>query len=487
MHEVKFGLSKEDVTNEISKESCGFKQVYIEEPAGGEPSCDGEFEGMNIKETVETTEIQPREEENCDQEESEVMTVDNALDGVHTESDQMEYEKNLCKTFKNEENVNGDEKEVALPTETLEIIQEDEAIGEGQEDKIKHIEEQLVEEHGQWDQPDEEIVPEICEEVGWTDEASQCALQSDLQTEGKNEEKIPCEKEENACIFNPTTEDRHLGDYDKNAQIAMPMPKEELVIPEDIEVTKDSANEEVAESLELNENKPTVEFVVCHQKGHEDVEKNMGMEVEESSETIDKDTATTKDDLIIETSEDNINNYNEKADKEDLYDKVEDSSVGTRDSSMESNREAIWQAESLQESSMEPQQVKLIDQEVGGKIQEDTAVKEGKHDFQDSQITGGDSSSKLQVKAAECASQKSTEMFPIMADGTQSTDGTGNSEKTFIEKYVVELATPKDHSTNSTWLRMLIWTLFVMSLPSCSWFFGLSFVKNLWVLNSRHA
>lgn len=64
-------------------------------------------------------------------------------------------------------------------------------------------------------------------------------------------------------MVNPTTENR-------------PIPKEELITPEDIEVTKDAANEEVRQ-----------------QKGREDdVEKNMGMEVEESSKTIDTDTGT---------------------------------------------------------------------------------------------------------------------------------------------------------------------------------------------------
>lgn len=457
-----------------------FKQVCIEEQAEGQGSGDGELECMNTtKEAVETTELQSREEENAesccgDQEEDEVMAVGiNALDEVRT--DQMDYGKNLHKSLKIEgkelqgdnrevaieetecfqseaivygsdsevghealrpvldipaikhKNVNDDEKEVALYTEVLEII---EAIGGEEEDEIKHMEKQLVKERELCDQPVEEIVAEKCEEVGWMVEASARVEQSDLQTEGDNEQKTPLE--ENAW--------------------------------RDIEVTEDAANEEaVVKSLELEKNKPKLQFVACQQKGHEDdAERNMGTEVEESSETIDTDIATTKDDLIIETSqnadkgEHYINDYDDEVGEEDLSDETEDSY-----------------------SSMEPQQVKLIKREGEGKIQEDKSVEEGKHDFHDSKINRKGSLSELQVKAeAECNSQKNSEIIPTMADSTQFMDGKGNSEKTFTtEKCVVDVAALNDHSTNATRWRVLVWIVFVLSSLSYSWFFGLSFFK----------
>ncbi|KAI3449449.1 hypothetical protein Pfo_006114 [Paulownia fortunei] len=539
----------------------------------------------------------------------------------------------LTVLLSNKKNVNCDEKEGALPTEIVEIIQEDEAIEGSQEDQVKYIEEQMVKGQEKCDQPEEGIVHETCEEVGWTGEASQSHLPSD-PTEVK-EDKIPCEStEENACIVHPTPENRqfdlpmlkeelispddievtkedeanedktstqfvicqpkdHEDDAKKNIakevedelispedievtkedgatvevaeslvlnenktsmQFVICQPEdheddakkniakeveEELISPEDIEVTKeDGANVEVAEGLVLNENKTSMQFAVCQPKDHEDdlerniekeveeelirpenievtkedvtneevdesaevtgnktsvefvvgqpkqredsVETNIVGEVEDSSETTDTGVATAKDDSIMEMSEheekgeDNIKDF---IDETALSDEVEEISVGTGDSSMESNSEAVWPAESLQESSMEPQQVKLIDQEVEGKIQEDRPVKKEKHDSKDSQIIGGDSSFEPhQVKSEESNFQKSSETLPTVADSSQFPDGKGNSETTFI-KYVVELATLKDHPTNSTRRRMLIGTLSVLSSLSCSWFFGLSFVK----------
>lgn len=75
--------------------------------------------------------------------------------------------------------------------------------------------------------------------------------------------------------------------------------------------------------------------------------------------------------------------------------------------------EALWQAEW---PTVAPQRVKLVSYEVGGKVQEDKAV---------------------------------------------------------VKEYEVE----KDEQASSTRLRMIVWTLSVLSSFSCSWFFDLSYAK----------
>ncbi|PIN08767.1 hypothetical protein CDL12_18664 [Handroanthus impetiginosus] len=124
------------------------------------------------------------------------------------------------------------------------------------------VQEQLATEHKQHDLPDEEFVMEKCEEMF----------------------PLPMSKKEIAC--------------------------------EDIEVTKDEENEQVVDSLELKENMPIAQFVVCEPKGHEHhIEENMVTEViEESFGTIDTDTTITRDDLTVESSED------EDADEDNSYD-----------------------------------------------------------------------------------------------------------------------------------------------------------------------
>ncbi|PIN24152.1 Ubiquitinyl hydrolase 1 [Handroanthus impetiginosus] len=240
--------------------------------------------------------------------------------------------------------------------------------------------------------------------------------------------------------------------------------EEELISPKDTAVIN-----------ELNDNEIPKEQADNYQpKDHEDdMEGNIVTEVDEDvispdnigvtkedseNEEVEVGIAKAEDDMIMETSEDEekVTSEDEEKGEANLSDEVKEDSVGTGDSSTESNSEAIWPAESLQETSVEPEK-KLIDQEVEGKIQEDKPVEEGEYNSQDP----------YQVKAEESDSWKISANQPTQVVSSQFRSKNGDSDKTFVKKYAV----------NSTRWRMLIGALFVVLSLSCSWFFGLSFIK----------
>ncbi|KAL2239008.1 UNVERIFIED_CONTAM: hypothetical protein Sindi_1092500 [Sesamum indicum] len=246
-----------------------------------------------------------------------------------------------------------------------------------------------------------------------------------------------------------------------------------MIINTSIAATKDDLTMEMNEDEKDEDNDKTSEqFVVGQPKKHEDnVEGNTDEEVEDTSVISDTGIATEKEDSFIgmkeddEKGEDNVKDFQDETYSSD---EVEESSVETGDSSTESNSDAVWPAESRQEASREPQEVKLIDQEVEGKIQEDKAGKEGENDFQKSKGNRENSYYEAhRVKAGGRNSKKSSENFPTVLDSSQFPDGKGESEKTFIKKYVA----------NASRRMMLIAALSVLTSLSCSWFFGLSSVK----------
>lgn len=317
-----------------------------------------------------------------------------------------------------QENVD-DEKQDYLSNEAVEIIFDGEAIQQVEEDQLKRNEEYLVQEQEKCNELDEEIVPHKGEEEK---EDRQC------------EENI----EKNDYIDNSTPESRQLGVSNKeDVQIlAMHLPEFEPISPEEMEVSQDDAvNGEIG-----------VPF--CQHKDTEyEVEKNIENEVEHSSETIDTGIATLKDqeDIIDGTDGD-----------DDLSDEAEQNIDGIVDSSStESNLGSVWHAEAIQEPSIETQQEKLVNQEIEGKIQEDTTVKRGIHELHP---------------------------YKIISDNTQITNGRCNSAKSFIERRMVDLATLKDHSKNSSTGKALLVAIPVLSSVSCSWFFGLSFDKFCFVV-----
>ncbi|KAG8389518.1 hypothetical protein BUALT_Bualt02G0237700 [Buddleja alternifolia] len=524
MHEEKIQSTEEDITIEPSKQSINFEQ---EEIAKRETISDGDIQ--DCKESVELTEMKPIEEEHtevcCDQEESEVgvdvdhmeeqkslhmevkieekelegcfsddgdmseekceETIDeteedvakivlelgngnqeavgtgnSVLEAIASESHTEDWQKAICPVFETsvieQETVNGDEKEGVISTESVEISQEDEGNEGFEKDETGNVVEQLVKENEKFDPLGEGIVP------------GKCGLQIIVQ-----EEKIPSENrqfgeimpkeglgspemakdggeneeiDENLEIIKSETLVKdHEDDDERNISKEV---EEELISSQDIAVEEDDeSNEEVSEIREVNENES-----LLPEDDEVEVEVNpIKQEIEESLETID----TNNNGGIMKMGEHDINDYNDEADETDLSEEVNESSVETGDSSMESMEEAAWPAESL---SLEPQLVKLIHQEVQGKIQEDKSVNR-------------DSSLKLhKVREEESNPDKSNENFTIMADSSKL-------KKSFIEKYKVDLATVKILHTNSTGRRMIIGILSVLSSLSCSWFFGLSFVK----------
>lgn len=315
------------------------------------------------------------------------------------------------------ENVD-DEKQDYLSSEAVEIIHDGEAIQQVEEDQLKRNEEYLVQEQEKCDELDEEIVPHKGEEEK---EDRQC------------EENI----EKNDYIDNSTPESRQLGVSGKeDVQIlAMHLPEFEPISPEELEVSQDDAvNGEIG-----------VPF--CQHKGAEyEVEKNIENEVEDSSETIDTGIATVKDQEDIVDGTDG---------GDDLSDEAEQNIDGIVDSSSPSNLESVWHAEAIQEPSIETQQEKLVNQEIEGKIQEDTTVKRGIHELHP---------------------------YKNISDNTQIINGRCSSAKSFIERHMVDLATLKDQSTNSSTRKALLVAIPVLSSVSCSWFFGLSFDKFCFVV-----
>ncbi|KAK4418106.1 hypothetical protein Salat_2223300 [Sesamum alatum] len=222
-----------------------------------------------------------------------------------------------------------------------------------------------------------------------------------------------------------------------------------VIIDTGIAATKDDS---IVELNEDDEKETSEQFVVVQLKQYEDdVAENTAEGVEDSSVIIHRGIATAKEDSFTEMNEDDVKDFHDETYSSD---EADESSVETGDSSTESNSDAVWPAESRQEASRVPQQVKLIYQEVEGKIQEDKAGREGEHDFQ-------------QVKAGGRNSQKGSVNFPSVVDRRQFLNGKGEPEKSFIKKYVA-IASRR---------MMLIAALSVISSLSCSWFFGLSSVK----------
>ncbi|XP_073145103.1 uncharacterized protein [Henckelia pumila] len=315
------------------------------------------------------------------------------------------------------ENVDHDEKQDFLSSEVPEIIHDGEAIQQEEDDQLECIEGHLVHECEKCIEPDEEIIPQKGEEE-------------------KEEENV----EENGYIDNTTPENRQLGDSGReDVQIlAMHLPENEPISPDEMKVAEDDAvNEEIEVSF-------------CQHKDTEDeIAKNVENEVEDSCGTIDTGIATA------ENEENIIDGTDGDEDLSDDYE-AEQSTEGTVDTSIESNIGGGGvPAEAIHEPSIKTQQEKLVNREIEGKIQEDTTAKRGKDVLHPNKI---------------------------IADNTQITNGRCNSAKTFIERYVVDLATLKSYSTNSGTRKALLVAIPVLSSVSCSWFFGLPFDKFCFVV-----
>ncbi|KAL8054749.1 hypothetical protein ABFX02_04G012600 [Erythranthe guttata] len=257
------------------------------------------------------------------------------------------------------ENVDGKEKERALPVE-----EEDEANEGSQEEQVKYIEEQLVKEdqipyeNRGFEEPmlKEELILHQDVEVVKDDGA--------IEEEGEGIETNE-EKEKSMQLVNSQPNEDEDDDEENIAEEI----KEELISHADVEVVKEEiANEKVV--AEMNENEALMQFVVVDQPKLGEGDYLIIMETSE-------DEANCKD---------NIKKIDYDEDETVLSDEVEETSEGSGDSSMESNSEAVYPVDSPQGTTVEPRETELLNQEVEGKIQEDKAIKKD-----DSQFIGEDS------------------------------------------------------------------------------------------------
>ncbi|KAL7151147.1 hypothetical protein ABFS83_04G012000 [Erythranthe nasuta] len=439
----KIPLTSEDVvSNEISKEIGNLEQVCIQEEEERETSQeDNGVEGVHIDQIEVQRNARIDEiKSNMEEQESKDLCSDNkeiAIESIKVDLaaiglESSESNSSLVSVSESQsesgvkafvplfdshviiehENVDGDEKERALPVE-----EEDEADEGSQEEQVKYIEEQLVK---------EDEIP--YENRGFEDSMhkEELILHEDVEVveeDGAIEEEDEGietneEKEKSMQIVNSQPNE---DEDDVEENIAEEI-KEELISHADVEVVKEEiANEKVV--AEMNGNEASMQFVVVDQPK---LGKGDYLIIMETSE----DDANCKD---------NIKKINYDEDETVLSDEVEETSEGSGDSSMESNSEAVYPVDSPQGTTVEPREMELLNQEVEGKIQEDKAIKK---DY--SQFTGEDS-----------------ESF--------ETQKVKSFNETFIKKYV-----KKNRRTYSTRQRMLIGILCALSSLSCSWFFGLS-------------
>ncbi|CAI9785597.1 unnamed protein product [Fraxinus pennsylvanica] len=249
-----------------------------------------------------------------------------------------------------------------------------------------------------------------------------------LQVELNAAEEISCnDDEETVCIDNTTPANSQCRDYDEHVHmlngsshftseiVIADHPKEELLFVEEIAALKEKAASGADdENLDVKEDNPLTQFLDYQQKEYEsDSEENDGEEIEVAFETTGGEDEEKVDDI-----EDESNNMA----VEDFADKLDENLEGIGNFSAESN--------------VNFKGMNLDCQEMEGKIEEDKAAREGKYNLHEYNI------------------HRSTE----------------NSS---IDKYVVELGT----QNNPMRKRILIGTFSVVSWISCSWFFGLSFVK----------
>ncbi|KAL7112611.1 hypothetical protein ACP275_04G012800 [Erythranthe tilingii] len=392
----KIPLTNEDVVpNEISKEIENLEQVCIQEE----------------EEERETNEMQPRQEEMIEVNEEEDNGVEGVridqidvqrIDEIKSNMEEQEW-KDFCSDNKEiaiesikvdlaaiglgssesdsslvsvsesqsesgvkafvpvfdsrviveHENVDGKEKERALPVE-----EEDEANEGSQEEQVKLVKEDRIpyENRGFEDSmlKEELILHEDVEVV-----KDDGAIEEEDEGIETNEEK-----EKSMQLVNSQPED----DVEENIAEEI---KEELISHEDVEVVKEEiANEKVV--AEINENEALMQFVVVDQPKLGEGDYLIIMETSE-------DEADCKD---------NIKKIDYDEDETVLSDEVEETSEGSGDSSMESNSEAVYPVDSPQGTTVEPRETELLNQEVEGKIQEDKAIKKD-----DSQFIGEDSES----------------------------------------------------------------------------------------------
>ncbi|KAL7172091.1 hypothetical protein ACSBR2_031729 [Camellia fascicularis] len=160
---------------------------------------------------------------------------------------------------------------------------------------------------------------------------------------------------------------------------------------EAIKVTKEEAANEATDAVHIEaEYNPKMQLIEEEQENDDGgiaVEKDEAIEtvVPTNQVAVDQDelqvtvlsedepqqvTVLSEDEDEDEDEDDDEMDVNEDEDEEEIVEKGEESSDGTGDSSMESNAEAIWPAESIQELSLEFKELKIINKTLDDKIDE---------------------------------------------------------------------------------------------------------------------
>ncbi|KAL2535274.1 eukaryotic translation initiation factor 5B-like [Forsythia ovata] len=453
------------------------KTVNVEEKqAEGDPVDDEEISAIKCEVAVETIdadqtagELQLSEEKTdicCDQEEGDgvhtnegkynqqiQVNIEENKVGGHCDGEIAKVDKTAGEIELEEERTNicGTQEPITTDFSETECIASENYGEDGQKFLQPAVGNLLVIEHGTTnDDKIEGLLP-----IG----TNENVLESNLQVELNTAEEIPCNKdEETVCIDNTMPANSQSRDYDEHEKTLSEQmlngsspfvseividdpPKEELLIAVEIAALKEeAANGEDDGNQDVKEDNPLVQLLDFQQKEYENGSvENAGEEIEVASETIGGEDEEKVDDIEDET--------NDMA-EEDFADKLDENLEGTGDFSAESNEEALRTAELLQGSLMKLQGVNLDYQEMEGKIEEDKAAREGKYNLLET--IEGDTA----AKAVEYNILQSTE----------------NSS---IDKYMMKLGT----QYKPTKKIILIGTVSVLSWISCSWFFGLSFVK----------
>ncbi|GMP87589.1 hypothetical protein CsSME_00039903 [Camellia sinensis var. sinensis] len=149
---------------------------------------------------------------------------------------------------------------------------------------------------------------------------------------------------------------------------------------EAIKVTKEEAANEATDAVHIEEEcNPKMQLIEEEQENDDGgiaVEKDEAIEtvVPTNQVAVDQDelqvTVLSEDEDEDEDEDDDEMDVDEDEDEEEIVEKGEESSDGTGDSSMESNAEAIWPAESIQELSLEFKELKIFSKTLADKIDE---------------------------------------------------------------------------------------------------------------------
>ncbi|KAL2556637.1 uncharacterized protein Fot_01376 [Forsythia ovata] len=459
-------MHKHKVETELVKEDgVHIDRIMAEDNQNMQGNIEGKQNAVEMKFSEEKT-------ENCH--DQEIVSTGSSMPGTIFSENYGDGGKELLlpvfdsRPIIQHENLNSDDKEGSLSIETVQKSERNEAIEMAQVDEgIQNTEMQLGKQE-ECDYPDAGI----------------------LQDYEQNAENGQCED----CVKDVQTFLPILR-CPSNIMPGIAIEKDSMdellsteAIKVDITYVADSANREMKENSSL-------ELAVCQQKESENTEK----EIEEALETIRAGIDTSEYDPIMQMSEDeekgeDNGDDSDDLDEDDFTNTTEESSVGTGNSSTESNAECA--EESLPELSIELQKPKLDNQIVAGKIQEDTSVEE-EHDSQinveklniiaaSSETTGGELAKELkQLRLNDLKEEENTEenkgvkaeepnFLKRVEDLNIIPDGKGNSKMT----YMVELAaTHNDQPAYSSRRRILIGALLALSWFSCTWYFGLSFVK----------